>query len=111
MLTNHRLLSPTLLVVLITFVVCVGLSTQANNDPANKGYAMTFTHLGRRGYNITLYAPTWVSRRKWVEHIESQQRIIWDRSSIFTNVVVCENIGSNKVNCAVAFGIVHFRFR
>src|SRR5205085_1845608 len=32
----HRLLSPTFLVVLITFVVGVGLSTQANNDPANK---------------------------------------------------------------------------
>src|ERR1041384_109419 len=31
---NHRLLSPILLVVLIAFVVCVGLSTQANNDRA-----------------------------------------------------------------------------
>ena len=78
-----------------------------NNDPANKGYAITFTHLGRRGYILTLYAPTWVSRRKWVEYIESQQRVIRDRSSIFAQVVVCEKyfMGNNKVNCAVAFGI------
>lgn len=77
------------------------------NDPANKGYAISFTHLGRRGYNITLYAPTWVSRRKWIEHIESQQKLIRERSSIFAKVVVCEKyfMGSNKVNCAVAFGI------
>lgn len=32
---NHRLLSPTFLVVLIAFVVGVGLSTQANNNPAS----------------------------------------------------------------------------
>lgn len=79
-----------------------------NNDPANKGYAISFTYLGGRGYNLTLYAQTWVSRRKWVEHIESQQKIIRERSSIFTKVVVCEKyfLGSNKVNCAVAFGKV-----
>src|SRR5438067_13909656 len=35
MLTNHRLLSPTFLVVLIVFVACLGLSTRANNDRAN----------------------------------------------------------------------------
>jgi RHO1 GDP-GTP exchange protein 1/2 len=82
-----------------------------SNDPANKGYALTFTHLGRRGYNITLFAPTWVSRRKWVEHIEQQQRLIRERSSIFTKVVVCEKyfMGSNKVNCAVAFGWYLFK--
>ena len=39
MLTNHRLLSPILLVVLIAFVVCVGLSTQANNNPASVSVA------------------------------------------------------------------------
>jgi len=77
-----------------------------NTDPANKGYAISFTHLGRRGYNLTLYAQTWVSRRKWVEHIESQQKLIRERSLIFAKVVVCEKyfLGSNKVNCSVAFG-------
>ena len=79
-----------------------------SNDPANKGYPITFTHLGRKGYNLTLYAQTWASRRKWIEHIEEQQKLIRDRSSIFTKVVVCEKyfIGQNKVNCAVAFGII-----
>jgi hypothetical protein len=78
-----------------------------NTDPANKGYAITFTHLGRRGYVITLYTPTWVGRRKWIEHIEAQQKLLRDNSSHFTKVVVCEKyfMGSNKVNCAVAFGI------
>jgi hypothetical protein len=77
-----------------------------SNDPANKGFGITFTHLGRRGYNITLFAQTWVSRRKWIEHIETQQKLIRDSSSIFAKVVVCEKyfMGSNKVNCAVSFG-------
>jgi RHO1 GDP-GTP exchange protein 1/2 len=85
----------------------IGLNLPGRNNDLGKGYAVTFTHLGKKGYNLTLYAPTWVSRRKWVEHIESQQRLIRDRSSIFTKVVVCEKyfMGSNKVNCAVAFGI------
>jgi RHO1 GDP-GTP exchange protein 1/2 len=78
-----------------------------NTDPANKGFPMTFTHLGRRGYNITLFAQTWVSRRKWIENIEAQQKLIRERSMIFNKVVVCEKyfMGSNKVNCAVSFGI------
>jgi hypothetical protein len=93
-----------------TRTTTIGLNLPGrNNDTANKGYAITFTHLGRRGYNLTLYAPTWVSRRKWIENIESQQHIIQERSSIFTKVVVCEKyfMGSNKVNCAVAFGITY----
>jgi RHO1 GDP-GTP exchange protein 1/2 len=84
-----------------------------NTDPANKGYAMTFTYLGRRGYNITLYAQTWVSRRKWVEHIEAQQKLLRERSMIFSKVVVCEKyfMGHNKVNCAVSFGILNYGSR
>ena len=76
-------------------------------DPAYKGYALSFKYLGGRGYYITLYAQTDVSRWEWVEHIEKQQRLICDRSSIFAKAIVCEKyfMGSNKVNCAVAFGI------
>jgi RHO1 GDP-GTP exchange protein 1/2 len=78
-----------------------------NTDQANKGYSISFTHLGRRGYNLTLYAQTWVSRKKWFEHIEEQQRLIRERSLIFRKVVVCEKYflgNNNKVSCAVAFG-------
>ncbi|ODQ49792.1 CNH-domain-containing protein [Saitoella complicata NRRL Y-17804] len=77
----------------------------ASKDSSNKGYPLTFTHLGRRGYNITLYATTFVSRRKWIEHIEAQQKVIKEKSHVFIKGVVSEGyfMGSNRVNCAVPY--------
>ena len=75
-------------------------------DPATKGFPITFRHLGKRGYEITLYATTQVQRRKWMEHIESQQAALRERSNIYTKAVLSEGFftAGNRVNCLVPIG-------
>ncbi|KAI9841991.1 MAG: RHO1 GDP-GTP exchange protein 2 [Sclerophora amabilis] len=73
-------------------------------DPTAKlGFPITFKHLGKGSYELTLYASTQVQRRKWMEHIESQQTALRYRSNFYTKTVLCErffNTG-NRVNCLV----------
>lgn len=70
-----------------------------------RGYAITFTHLGRKGYSMTLWATTYVSRRKWIESIDKQQQILRERSKVFDTVTLSERffIGGNKVTCACIY--------
>lgn len=72
-----------------------------------KGYPITFQHLGKRGFVAPLFATSIIQRKKWIEHIEAQQAILRERSSIFTRTVLCEGFfnGSNRVNCLVPIGI------
>lgn len=81
----------------------IGISGKASDG--TKGYSITFQHLGRRGYVITLYATTQISRRKWLEQIEQQQKVLRDRHNVFQRVVVCEKyfLGNNKVQCVVPY--------
>ena len=69
------------------------------------GFSITFVHLGRKYYQITLWASTYVSQRKWVEHIQKQQEIMRERSNVFETITLSENffIGVNRVNCAAPF--------
>ncbi|KAI0664258.1 CNH domain-containing protein [Cubamyces menziesii] len=69
------------------------------------GFSITFVHLGRKYYQITLWASTYVSQRKWVEHIQKQQDIMRERSNVFETVTLSEGffVGVNKVNCAAPF--------
>ncbi|PWN48476.1 CNH-domain-containing protein [Violaceomyces palustris] len=83
-----------------------GTSTgAAPKQDAKTGYALTFTYLGRKGYSMTLWASTFVSRRKWFEHIEARQEILRQRSNIFDTITLSEGFftGANKVNCSVPF--------
>ncbi|KAI0091488.1 CNH domain-containing protein [Irpex rosettiformis] len=72
---------------------------------AKGGYSITFVHLGRKYYQMTLWASTYVSQRKWVEHITRQQDLMRDRSQFFETVTLSEGFfnGSNRVNCAAPF--------
>ncbi|KAI0642272.1 CNH-domain-containing protein [Trametes meyenii] len=72
---------------------------------AKGGFSITFAHLGRKFYQITLWASTYVSQRKWMEHIQKQQDTMRERSSVFETVTLSEGffIGVNKVNCAAPF--------
>ncbi|KAI9804541.1 MAG: hypothetical protein M1825_001440 [Sarcosagium campestre] len=76
-------------------------------DPtAKQTYPITFKHLGKGGYELTLYAMTQIQRRKWMEHIEGQQSSLRDRSNFFTKTNLCERFFTmtNKVNCLVPIG-------
>ncbi|KAH7914608.1 CNH domain-containing protein [Hygrophoropsis aurantiaca] len=70
------------------------------------GFSITFIHLGRKYYQMTLWASTFVSHRKWVENINKQQDAMRERSLIFETISLCEGyfLGANKVNCAAPFG-------
>ena len=70
------------------------------------GFSITFIRLGREYYEITLWASTYVSQRKWVEHITKQQDLMRERSTIFETVTLNEGffVGPNRVNCAAPFG-------
>lgn len=59
---------------------------------------------------MPLFAGSIVSRRKWIEHIEAQQNVLRERSSIFTQTILCDNFfaPSNKVNCLVPIGMLAF---
>jgi hypothetical protein len=69
-------------------------------------FAITFVHLGRKFYQITLWASTFVSHRKWLETITKQQDLLRERSMAFDTTTVSEGffLGTNRVNCAAPFG-------
>ncbi|KAL4895464.1 Rho guanyl nucleotide exchange factor [Aspergillus ambiguus] len=75
------------------------------NPPTTKdGLPITFRHLGKGGYEQTLYATSPTQRRKFIEMVEEQQRKLRERNSNFYNkAVVCSNFFTaiNRVNCLV----------
>lgn len=82
------------------------LNTPKINPGTKEGYPITFRHLGKRGYEITLYATSHVQRRKWMENIEGQQSKLRDRTNVYTQTILCDNFFTslNKVNCLVPIG-------
>jgi hypothetical protein len=68
-------------------------------------HSITFVHLGRKYYQMTLWASTAFNQRKWVEYITKQQEVMRERSMIFDTVTLSEGFfaGPNKVNCAAPF--------
>ncbi|XP_006461808.1 hypothetical protein AGABI2DRAFT_185908 [Agaricus bisporus var. bisporus H97] len=68
-------------------------------------YWISFHHLGRKAYNLVLWATSVSSQKKWVEGIQKQQGKMRERSCIFECVTLSESFfaGPNKVNCAAPF--------
>jgi len=66
---------------------------------------ITFVHLGRKYYNLTLWASSPLSQRKWLENIIKQQQVMKERSMIFDTVTLSDGFftGPNKVNCAAPY--------
>lgn len=85
----------------------IAAATPKNNDPKQQGYPITFKHLGKGGYELTLFASTPISQQKWMEHIDTQQRSLRERSNIFTKTIVNEGFFSPtiRVTCAVPLGM------
>ncbi|KAG6821216.1 hypothetical protein H0H93_004038 [Arthromyces matolae] len=66
---------------------------------------INFMHLGRKFYNLVLWAPTPVLHKKWLDLIVKQQSMLRERSLIFDTTVLNEGFffGPNKVNCAAPY--------
>ncbi|KAJ6519141.1 CNH-domain-containing protein [Mycena sanguinolenta] len=76
-----------------------------NVRPDAKGpHWITFAHLGRKAYNLVLWANSALAQRKWVENIAKQQTAMRERSMVFETFALSEGFfGTNKVNCAAPF--------
>jgi hypothetical protein len=86
----------------------IGAKTMVANAPKGdttkqQGHPITFKHLGKGGYELTLFASTQIQQQKWMQHIESQQRNLRERSNIFTKSILNEGFFSPtiRVTCAV----------
>ncbi|KAJ3865844.1 CNH domain-containing protein [Lentinula novae-zelandiae] len=66
---------------------------------------INFVHLGRKYYNLVLWANSNLNQKKWLENIYKQQQAIKERSNIFETVSLSEGFfnNPNKVNCAAPF--------
>ncbi|KAL9103191.1 MAG: hypothetical protein Q9163_001757 [Psora crenata] len=84
-----------------------GVKAAPNNPKATsgakEGFPITFRHIGRGGYDLTLYATSHVSRRKWMEAVEAQQTKLRDRGNFYTKTVLCDDYftSAHKINCMV----------
>ncbi|EPY50614.1 RhoGEF for Rho1 [Schizosaccharomyces cryophilus OY26] len=76
------------------------VSKVANGKPPGRLHPFSLQLLGRRGYEITLFASTEVGRDKWLEHIDHQQTLLQHRSQWFESVTVSSDffVNDNKVN-------------
>lgn len=77
---------------------------------AKEGFPITFRHIGKGGFDLTLYAVSQIQRRKWMEAIEAQQEKLRSRGDFFTKTVLCDNFftSAHRVNCLVPIG--EFRY-
>ncbi|KAH8660770.1 CNH domain-containing protein [Tricladium varicosporioides] len=78
----------------------------ANADSAKKdGFPITFRHIGKGGYELTLYANTAGARNKWMEHIGEQQAILRKRGDFYNRSILSSSFFSavNRVNCVAPF--------
>jgi hypothetical protein len=80
--------------------------TQKGDAAKPQTFPLTFKHLGKGGYEQTLFASTQISQQKWMEHIDSQQRTLKERSNIFTQTILSEGFFSAaaRVTCCVPLG-------
>ena len=70
-----------------------------------EGWPITFRHLGKAGYELTLYAATQMARQKWLEFIDTAQQRLRARAD-FLNINVIPTkftTATNKVNCAAPY--------
>lgn len=69
------------------------------------GFAITFVLLGRKFYQMTLWAATFANHRKWIELITHQQDLMRERSQFFELDTLSEGFfqSVNRANCAAPF--------
>jgi hypothetical protein len=87
-----------------------GTKSTATESSKKEGFPITFRHLGKGGYELTLYANTAGSRSKWMEHIGDQQTILRKRGDFYNRSILSDNFftSTNRVNCVAPFGTCSF---
>lgn len=84
-----------------------GTKSTTTESSKKEGFPITFRHLGKGGYELTLYANTAGSRSKWMEHIGDQQAILRKRGDFYNRSILSDNFftATNRVNCVAPFGL------
>ncbi|KAF2431026.1 citron like protein [Tothia fuscella] len=81
------------------------MTSQVTNRNGAKevGYPITFKHLGKGGYDLTLYCSSSIQQQKWMEAVDKQQTSLRDRSNIFIKENLNEGFftTATRVNCCV----------
>ncbi|KAL7808260.1 CNH domain-containing protein [Trichoderma gracile] len=77
----------------------------ASEAKKGEGWPITFRHLGKAGYELTVYASNQAARKKWLEYIDAAQQRLRARADFFTTNVISSNffVGTNRVNCVSPF--------
>ncbi|KYK60669.1 Rho guanyl nucleotide exchange factor [Drechmeria coniospora] len=82
-------------------------SIRTNTGDAKKGegWPITFRHLGKAGYELTLYAANQAARKKWLEFIDNAQQRLRARADFINTTIISSNffVGTNQVNCVTPF--------
>jgi RHO1 GDP-GTP exchange protein 1/2 len=84
-----------------------GTKNNAADASKKEGFPISFRHLGRKGgYELTLFASTVGSRKKWLEYIDEQQEKLRARGDFYNKTILSADFFSamNRVNCAAPFG-------
>ncbi|KAK3310825.1 CNH domain-containing protein [Chaetomium strumarium] len=81
------------------------LRNTGNETKKGEGWPITFRHLGKNGYELTLYASNQSGRQKWLELIDSAQQRLRARADFLNTTVISSGFftGTNKVNCVAPF--------
>jgi hypothetical protein len=76
-------------------------TTKMPSSKVDNRFPITFQHLGRRGYELTLYATTFIGRKKWMENIDGQKEVLRLRGDTYKeHALQSKYFGHNiRVNC------------
>ncbi|TLD36351.1 Rho1 guanine nucleotide exchange factor 1 [Venturia nashicola] len=78
--------------------------TAMSKDTAKAGgYPITFRHLGKGGYELTLYCASAIQQQKWMEAVDKQQNELRHRSNVYIKDNLSEGFFNavTRVNCCV----------
>ncbi|KAK3336141.1 CNH domain-containing protein [Cercophora scortea] len=81
------------------------LRASGNETKKGEGWPITFRHMGKNGYELTLYATTQSARQRWLEQIDNCQQRLRARADFLNTTIISSGFftGQNKVNCVAPF--------
>lgn len=82
------------------------IRTNTTDSKKGEGWPITFRHLGKAGYELTLFASNPAARKKWLEFIDQAQQRLRGRADFFNTSIISSSFfaGTNHVNCVAPFG-------
>lgn len=82
------------------------IRTNTSETKKGEGWPITFRHLGKAGYELTVFASNQAARKKWLEYIDNAQQRLRSRADFFNTTTISSGffVGTNQVNCVSPFG-------